>query len=101
MLEFLWVLIPIVIGVGIFLVYWFYLRKKDEEQGWDCLEGGCEKMLGGKYKTYDQCKNRCADKKGEDGYGSCSSTRESLIEDTSTKKVRFQDEDDVTRVEHL
>ena len=96
MLEVLWIIIPILIGVGIFLVYWFYLRDRKEKQGWDCVEGDCERVLGGEYKTYEQCRNRCADNRNNEGYGSCSSNR-----NTEAKKVRFQEEPVVTKIEDI
>lgn len=100
MLQILWILIPIVIGVGIFLAYWFQVKNSNEEQGWDCVEGDCEKVLGGEFKSYEQCRNRCADNKGKEGYGSCSSNGNdgqnndiSQVTETKEKKVRFQDDE--------
>ncbi len=26
---------------------------------WSCKEGGCEKVIGGKYSSYDECKAKC------------------------------------------
>lgn len=103
MFEILWIVIPVIIGVAIFLVYWFYLRNNEKRQGWDCVEGDCEKVLGGEYKTYEQCKNRCADNYGKEGYGSCSSGTKDKVKDKedTVKKVRFMEEGGVTRVDQI
>lgn len=57
----LWILIPVVI-LFMFLVYWISVRNIKVKQnlfGWGCIEGDCEKVLGGEYSTYEQCKLKC------------------------------------------
>lgn len=93
MLQILWIIAPIIIGICIFLIYWFYLRKDEQINGWECIEGDCEQVLDGEYKTYELCKNRCADKKNnEEGY--CDSNKK-----IKKKRVSFSDEETVINKE--
>jgi hypothetical protein len=64
-----WILIPLFIGLGLFLIIWFLTKnkKKDgytEEGGWNCIEEGCEyDMTGGSYRTQKECQDSCEEKK--------------------------------------
>lgn len=40
----------------------FYPRESCSYQ-WRCTEGGCEQVLDGEYKSYQECSNRCAESK--------------------------------------
>ena len=72
-----------------FLLYWFYLRNDDQINGWECIEGDCEQVLDGEYKTYELCKNRCADKKNKESY--CESNNQSKKIKKIKKNVSFSD----------
>lgn len=100
MLEVLWVIIPI-IAIVMFLLYWFCLRStNDNSQMWDCVEGGCEKVLDGKYKSYEQCKNKCTN---EEGY--CDSKENTEDVDNRNKKkvkrVTFAGDDSITIINRI
>jgi len=85
MLQILWIITPIIIGICIFLIYWSYLRNDAQIDGWECIEGDCEKVLDGEYKSYDNCKNRCADKKNNLRY--CNATKNKKNVSFSNKKI--------------
>lgn len=86
MLQILWIIIPIIIAICMFLLYWFYLRNDDQINGWECIEGDCEQVLDGEYKTYELCKNRCEDKNNKEDY--CESNNQSK---KIKKNVSFSD----------
>lgn len=63
------ILILLIIFSSIFTSLWLYSKKnkhnklnKLSESGWSCVEGNCEIIVNGKYKTKTECINKCKDK---------------------------------------